>query len=95
MAYEELIRNNEIPSNIILENRGRLSVSGIEDVISFDENLVAIHTSRGTLVIRGSGLHMEKLTLDSGEIMVEGTVDSMEYENEESSREGFFTRLFK
>lgn len=95
MAYEEKNAVTEVPSNVVLENRSRLSVSGVEDVESFDEGLVVVNTSRGTLIVRGSELRMEKLSLDSGDIAVEGTIDGFEYETDTSSKEGFFTKLFR
>lgn len=80
-------------NNIILENRSRLSVTGVEDVDSFDEAAVVVYTSGGTLVIRGSGLRLEKLSLEVGEIAVSGTIDSMQYENSVGSG-SFLSRLF-
>lgn len=95
MAYEEKYRPAELPQNIILEGRKKLSVSGVEDVESFDESIVVIKTVKGPLVIRGNELHMEKLSLDSGDVTIEGSIDSLEYETEEVQSEGFFSRLFR
>lgn len=95
MAYEEKYRPAELPQNIILEGRKKLSVSGVEDVESFDDNIIVIKTVKGSLVIRGSELRMEKLSLDSGDVSIEGSVDSLEYETEEEPQEGFFSRLFR
>ena len=95
MAYEESMRAPEIAQNIILENRRRLSVSAVKDVESFDEDTVIVETVKGMLIIHGSGLHMEKLSLDSGEVVVEGLIDSMEYENRAESGGGLFARLFR
>lgn len=95
MAYEEKYRPAELPQNIILEGRKKLSVSGVEDVESFDDNIIVIKTVKGPLVIRGSELRMEKLSLDSGDVSIEGSVDSLEYETEEEPQEGFFSRLFR
>lgn len=80
-------------NNIILENRSRLSVTGVEDVDSFDEAAVVVYTSGGTLVIQGSGLRLEKLSLEVGEIAVSGTIDSLRYENSAGSG-SFLSRLF-
>jgi len=95
MGYEERYRPTEMMQNVILEGRKKLTVSGVEDVESFDENVVVIKTVCGIMVVRGSGLHMEKLSLDSGDISIEGTVDGIEYENNAEPAEGFFARLFR
>ncbi|MGE4485535.1 MAG: sporulation protein YabP [Oscillospiraceae bacterium] len=95
MAYEEKYKATEAPHNVIIEGRSRVSVSGVTDVESFDETVVVINTTRGVLIVRGEGLHMEKLSLDSGEIIIEGNISALEYEEEARSGDGFFARLFK
>lgn len=77
-----------------LENRTRLSISGVEEVESFDENTIALQTEQGYLIIRGSGLHIEKLNLEGGELLVEGMVDALTYEEAPTQRGSFFSRLF-
>ena len=77
-----------------LEEREQLSVSGVEEVESFDENTIVMRTSRGTLVVRGEELHIEKLSLDGGELRVEGSVDSLTYEDGGREGGGLFSRLF-
>ena len=79
MAQEERRPGPEGPHHIILEEREGLTVSGVEEVESFDENTIVMDTVRGTLVVRGEGLHIEKLSLDGGDLKVEGTVDSLVY----------------
>ncbi len=82
------------PHHLILDARNRLSVSGVSDVDSFDEKGVVCVTSLGTLVIRGTGLKVDKLSIEGGELAVEGKVDSMVYE-EAPQQGGFFSRLFR
>ena len=94
MAYEENYKMPEIPQNIILESRRKLSVSAVKDVESFDEEMVVLHTTRGTLVVRGQGLHLQLLSLDGGQVHVDGTVNSMTYEDSGREAAGFFARLF-
>ena len=77
-----------------LVGRERLMVSGVEDVERFDETGIIISTSAGTLVITGEDLHIGKLSLDGGELHVDGRVDSVSYEDDGPSRGGFFSRLF-
>ena len=77
-----------------LVGRERLMVSGVEDVERFDETGIIMSTSAGTLGITGEDLHIGKLSLDGGELHVDGRVDSVSYEDDGPSRGGFFSRLF-
>ena len=94
MAYEAKARV-ELPHNIILEGRARLSISGVEDVESFNEENIVVYTSKGMLIVQGSDLHIEKLSLDGGDLAIEGLVHSLRYEEETRERGGLFSRLFK
>ncbi|WP_243423338.1 sporulation protein YabP [Intestinimonas butyriciproducens] len=82
------------PHNVILENREHLSVSGVSEVISFDENQVSLVTSMGILTVGGQQLHVEKLNLEMGEISIAGQIEAMVYEEEQLRRRGFWSRLF-
>lgn len=77
-----------------LEGRERLTVSGVEDVERFDETGIVMSTSVGTLVITGEDLHIGKLSLDGGELHVDGKIDSLTYEDQGQGRGGFLSRLF-
>lgn len=91
MAYEEKV----MPHHVVLEGRSSLTVSGVEEVESFDENTIVMVTVRGTLVVRGDSLHIEKLSLDGGDLKVEGMVDSITYEDEGREKGGFLARLLR
>ena len=96
MPYDSDRARPEAAHHIILEERERLTVSGVEEVESFDENTIIMSTSRGTLVIRGEDLHIEKLSLDGGDLKVEGSVDALTYEDGGRDRSGgLFARLFR
>ncbi|MGM9538328.1 MAG: sporulation protein YabP [Candidatus Onthomonas sp.] len=92
MAFNAGAFSEETTHHILLENRNRLAVSGVEEVESFDDNQIVMATCQGELIIRGENLHIEQLSLDGGELRVEGTVDALTYE---APREkgGFFARL--
>jgi len=82
---------------VTLERRENISVTGILDVISFDEDTVVVDTSMGVLVLRGAGLHVNRLNLDDGSLNVDGEISSITYE-ESGSRRGksaFLGKLFK
>ena len=84
--------------NLVLENRERLSVSGVIDVESFNEESVIVDTEMGVLIIRGEDLHISRLNLDNSELNVEGDIFSCEYSDKESGRSkgfGFFSKMFK
>lgn len=84
--------------NIIIENREKLSVSGVIDVESFNDGCVVVDTELGVLVVRGDELHINKLNIDSSELNIEGDIISCEYSDREGSRSkgpGFFGKLFK
>ena len=94
MKSEEYRRMEAAPHNVILEKRERLSVSGVSEVLSFDENQVALITSMGLLTIGGQQLHVEKLSLEMGEIAIAGQVEAVIYEDDQQRRRGFWSRLF-
>lgn len=94
MAYDNQT-GVRAPHRVVLEERGALSVSGVEEVERFDENEIVMSTSRGTLTVRGENLHIEKLSLDGGDLKVEGSVDSLTYEDAGGERGGFLARLFR
>ena len=92
MAYEDKTKAINKPHGITLENRCKLTATGVEDVESFDETTVIMSTSQGTLIIRGSGLHMGKINLDAGEIGVEGMINDISYEEKPGG--SVWSRLF-
>ena len=88
---------NPVPAavhRLELVGRERLVVSGVEDVDRFDETGIVMSTTAGTLVVTGEDLHIGKLSLDGGELHVDGRIDSVTYEDQGQSRGGFFSRLF-
>lgn len=95
LAYEEKRIRSDLGHRLSLDERERLIVSGVEDVESFDENTIVMDTVKGTLIVRGNGLHIDKLSLDGGELSVEGTVDALLYEDQRRDSGGLFSRLFR
>lgn len=83
--------------NIIMEDRSRLSVSGVEDIDTFDEsNFIAI-TSAGALIVKGADLHISKLNVDTGELVVDGEFDSCVFNNSYGGKAGggLLAKIFK
>ena len=82
------------PHKVVLLNRTSVNITGISDVVSFDENSVVL----GLLTVKGRGMHVSRLTLEKGEADIEGNVESIQYSSNEALRksgESLFTRLFK
>ena len=65
--------------NIILENRQRMSISGVEEVLAFDERIVEMKTALGELRVQGEELRVEKLTVDDGELVICGHIAAVAY----------------
>ncbi|MBR1731344.1 MAG: sporulation protein YabP [Ruminococcus sp.] len=84
---------NKKPSSVILDNRKKLCITGAEDVPGFNEETVNVYTTLGDLIVRGSSLHINKLNLDSGEVEIEGIINSLQYTESKSSK-SFIQRLF-
>ena len=76
------------PHHIMMEERSSLTVSGVSDVERFDEIEIVMSTSKGTLVVTGEHLHIEKLSLDGGDLKVEGDIDALTYEESRRERSG-------
>lgn len=80
-----------------LENRSAASLTGVREVVSFDENQVVVDTDMGLLTIKGKELHVSRLTVEKGELEVDGQVDSLAYSSNEAYRkagQSIPTRLF-
>ena len=84
---------------VTIDRRNAVSVSGVLDVISFDEETIISETEMGVLIIRGANLHVNRLHLDSGELSVDGEIISVVYEDSAGGfgkgKASFFSRLFK
>ena len=93
MSYEAG-SNRTLYHQLQLDGREKLMVSGVEDVERFDENAIVMSTCVGTLIITGEDLHIGKLSLEGGELKVEGRIDSLEYEEDAPVSGGLFSRLF-
>ena len=82
------------PHRLTLDLRRHLTVSGVDEVESFDESAIRMTTRGGDLLVRGRGLHIEKLSLDGGDLLVDGTVDALIYQEPEEAA-SFLSRLFR
>lgn len=73
--------------NLILENREKLSISGVLDVLSFDDQVVMVETELGLLTIKGENLKINKLSIDTSEVIVEGDINSLSYSEKDLGKD--------
>ena len=81
--------------SVILEDRKQLSLSGVSDVSGFDEETVILETELGQLTVKGSSLHINKFSLETGELNLDGNIYSLVYAENKQTEGGFFSRLFR
>ena len=83
--------------NIILENRSKLSISGVLDVLSFDDQVVILETELGLLTVKGENIRINKLSIDTSEVIVEGDISYLAYSDKENEKTkgSFMSKIFK
>lgn len=94
---ERKTMNTNIIQNLVLENRGKLSISGVLDVFSFDDQVVILETELGLLTVKGENLRINKLSIDTSEVIVEGSICSINYSEKELDKKNssFLGKIFK
>lgn len=95
MEEKQQIQKNH---RVTLSARNSATITGVNDVLSFDAGEVLLETEQGVLMLRGTELHVNRLTLEKGEVDVEGRIDSLTYSDTNSyskSGESLISRLFK
>ncbi|MDT8715747.1 sporulation protein YabP [Clostridium sp. 19966] len=97
MELKKEIKVEEKKSNLTLENRKKLFLTGVAEVISFNEEKILLNTSLGMLAIKGVGLKMNKLDVQNGEVMISGTIDSCIYSGvvKKQDKESIISKLFR
>lgn len=88
-------KNVKLTHNLILKERKSLNVSGVLDVDSFDDSTVVAYTDMGELTVKGRDLHVSKINLDSGDLVLDGEISLLEYTDNNQVEKGFFSRLFR
>ena len=89
--------SSSLMQNLVLENREKLSISGVNDVLSFDDQIVILETGLGLLTVKGENLRINKLSLDSEEVIVEGEINNLSYSEKEIDKKtnSFLGKIFK
>lgn len=83
----------QLPHKLTLTERSALTVTGVSEVVSFDEHTVVLRTNLGTLIVQGENLQLKQLTLEGGDVAVEGEISSLVYE-QTRARGSLISRLF-
>lgn len=86
--------NIQLPHKLTLNERKNLTLSGVTEVVSFDDTSVVLHTVLGTLEVQGQELHLKNLSIDGGQVAVDGHISALYYE-EPRATGSFWGRLFK
>ncbi len=82
--------------NLILENREKLTISGVIDVLSFDDQIVILETELGMLTIKGEDLRINKLSIDTQDVIIEGNIVALTYsDKEEKKNSSLLGKIFK
>ncbi len=83
-------------SNLSLENRKKLDLTGVTDVDSFDEKKILLYTQLGELTIQGRNLHINAINVETGKMSIEGDIYSVVYgEKSKTKQLGFLAKLVK
>lgn len=89
--------NNNVIQNLILENREKLNITGVLDVLSFDDQMVIVETELGLLTVKGDNLRINKLSTDTEEVTVEGNIFNLAYSEKSNvgKENSLFSKIFK
>lgn len=83
----------QLPHKLTLNERKNLTLTGVTEVVSFDDTSVVLRTTLGMLEVQGDGLQLKTLSIDGGQVAVDGHISALLYE-EERTASGFWRRLF-
>ena len=83
--------------SIVINNREKIMITGVNDMDSFNESEVIVLTDAGFLTVSGTDLHINKLNLDEGQLIIDGTIQSVDYSDHEELRQNnssIFSKVF-
>ena len=92
------LQTNNVIQNLVLENREKLTISGVLDVLSFDDQIVILETELGLLTVKGENLRINKLSLDTAEVIVDGEIYNLGYSEKELEKKnngGILNKIFR
>lgn len=88
-------RLTHLPHNVTMNDRRNLMLTGVEEVIDCDEEVLTVRTTMGEMTVGGNGMHIGSFNRGSGELKVDGSIREIIYADAEPETHGFFKRLFK
>ncbi len=96
MVTEQKIKQQQkpLPHSAILDDREKLTLTGVADVDSFDEQTIIVRTSMGELTVRGERLHISRLNTETGELNITGKIGAMAY-TDDRVKSGLISRMFR
>ena len=97
MVEERKTNNINIMQNLVLENREKLNVTGINEILSFDDQVVILSTELGMLTVKGSELKINKLNIDESEVKIEGNIINIGYSQniDDKKNDSIFSKIFR
>ncbi len=97
MEAKKEIKIEDKKSNLMLENINKLTMSGVIEVINFNENQILLNTHVGTMILKGQELKMNKLDVQNGEVVITGKVDSFVYTSDKgkANKDSIMSKLFR
>ena len=90
-----MTEEKKLPHSLFLEERGRLTISGVKDVDSFDEETLVLFTDQGEITVRGEQVKVERFSAETGDFCATGAFHSVVYSQRLPKNSGFFARVFK
>ena len=84
-----------MPHQLILEEKSRLSLTGVTGILSFDEACAVVETTLGQLTVEGQHLHIQKSDVETGDLVMDGQVSALSYKPLKKGSDGLLTRLLK
>lgn len=90
-------KTQEAKSSLSLENRKKLVISGVIEVLGFDDEVIELNTKLGALTVKGEGLKMDKLDVENGDVIINGSITSMVYSKSAAKKgaKNLLGKLFK
>lgn len=90
-----ILDENYSSQNIIVEGRKHIEISGVKDVLSFDDETLLLDSVMGKITVKGEGMHIENFNSESGDLTASGKVHAVVYMSDVKSEGGFLSRLFR
>ena len=87
--------NNKMPHSFFLEEREKLSIAGVRDVSSFDEETLIVFTDLGEITVKGERIKVTRFSVETGDFAATGSFHALSYSDRLPKNSGFFARVFK